>query len=242
MDEAALSPAQFPATAWTLVQRAVSGEDAHADARNELLTRYWQPIYVYLRRGGRPAAEAEDLTQAFFVHLLEKHLLERVRLREVRFRGYLRSVLEHFLANEARLAHARKRQAGSLDTRGAEAWLADATQESPAMAFDRVWAVERLEASLARLRGELASAGRAWVADALVSRAGLGAAPVAASVQDLARQHGVSENQLSVAMHRARERLRDLILEEIRDSVATPQEATEELSALFAALRGQRPG
>jgi RNA polymerase sigma factor (sigma-70 family) len=221
------------------VQQAVSGEDADARARNELLARYWQPIYGYLRRGGRPANEAEELTQAFFVHLLEKHLLERVRLREVRFRSYLRSVLEHFLANEARRAQAHHRRAASLDTAKVESWLAASGQESPEAAFDRLWAVERLQAAMAHLRQELTHAGRPWVADALVRRVGLGAAPDAASVKDLASEHGVSENQLSVALHRARERLRELILEEIRDSVSGAQEAEDELRELFAALRGR---
>ncbi|MBY0522932.1 MAG: sigma-70 family RNA polymerase sigma factor [Gemmataceae bacterium] len=234
------APGLFPATAWTLVQKAVSGEDAQAHARNELLARYWQPIYVYLRRGGRPAAEAEDLTQAFFVHLLEKHLLERVRVRQVRFRGYLRSVLEHFLANEARLAMTRKRKTSTLDVASAESWLASSSAESPEMAFDRVWAVERLQSAVAQLRAELTNTGRGWIADALISRVGLGTAADPTSVKDLAARHAVSENQLSVAMHRARERLRELILEEIRDSVSSPEEATDELNALFAALRGQR--
>jgi RNA polymerase sigma-70 factor (ECF subfamily) len=232
------APGLFPATAWTLVQKAVSGEEL--SARNELLTRYWQPIYVYLRRGGRSPTEAEDLTQAFFVHLLEKNLLERVRLRQVRFRAYLRSVLEHFLANEARLARSQRPKGATFDIAGAESWLAGSTQEPPGTAFDRVWAVERLQAAVARLRAELTHAGRAWVADALISRVGLGTAADATSVKELALQHGVSENQLSVAMHRARERLRELILEEIRDSVSSQEEADDELNALFAALRGQR--
>jgi RNA polymerase sigma factor (sigma-70 family) len=236
------APGLFPATAWTLVQRAVSGADGQQAARNELLERYWRPIYIYLRRGGRPAAEAEDLIQAFFVHLLEKQLLERVRLRQVRFRAYLRSVLNHFLANEARTAAAQKRRGGiSLDFASVESWLAGSPHESPEAAYDRMWAVERLQAAVARLRGELSSAGRGWIADALVQRSNLGETPSAPSVKELAARHGVTENQLSVALHRARERLRQLILDEIRDSVSSPDEATDELNSLFAALRGRSP-
>ena len=86
------------------MQKAISGDDRNQAVLNELFERYWRPIYIYLRRSGRGLPEAEDLTQAFFVHLLEKDLLERVRLRQSRFRAYLRSVLENFLANEARTA------------------------------------------------------------------------------------------------------------------------------------------
>lgn len=238
-DVAPAAPGLFPATAWTLVQRAAAG--AEDGALNELLERYWRPIYIYLRRSGRPVAEAEDLTQAFFVHLLEKQLLGRVRPRQVRFRAYLRSVLEHFLANEARKAGALKRRgAVSFDVAAAESWLQASPDESADSAFDGAWAVQRLEAAFARLRQELAGAGRAWVADALTARVGLGGAAAPAAVRDLSRQYGVSENQLSVALHRARQRLRDLILEEVRDSVGSDAEAAEELNDLFAALRGRR--
>lgn len=234
-------PGLFPATAWTLVQRALAGGDAQASL-NELLERYWRPIYIYLRRTGRPEAESEDLTQAFFVHLLEKNLLERVRPRQVRFRAYLRSVLEHFLANEARKAGARKRLGTvSFDVAAAENWLQACPDQSAATAFDGVWAVQRLENAFVRLRQELAGAGREWVADALMRRVGLGGAVGTEAVRDLSRQYGVNDNQLSVALHRARQRLRDLILEEVRDSVGSAAEAEEELNDLFAALRGHRP-
>jgi RNA polymerase sigma-70 factor (ECF subfamily) len=231
------APGLFPATAWTLVQRAVEGANAAQQAAlNELLDRYWRPIYVYLRRTGRPVAEAEDLTQAFFMHLLEKHLLERVRLRQVRFRAYLRNVLEHFLANQARLAGAQKRCGGRrLDIEAVEGWLQAHPAEAPETAFDGAWAQERLESAVRRLRQELAGAGRTWVADALLRRAGFGTG--SSAVCDLSREFGASENQMSVAMHRARERLRELILEEVRDSVGSADEAAAELGEMFAILR-----
>ena len=232
-----VAPGLFPATAWTLVQRTVEGADAAQQAAlNELLDCYWRPIYVYLRRSGRPVEEAEDLTQAFFMHLLEKHLLERVRLRQVRFRAYLRGVLEHFLANQARVAGAQKRRSGRrLDIEAVEGWLQAHPAESPGAAFDGAWALERLETAVRRLRQELAGAGRTWVSEALLRRAGFGTGDTA--VRDLSREFGVSENQMSVALHRARGRLRELILEEVRDSVGSAEEAAAELSEMFAVLR-----
>jgi RNA polymerase sigma factor (sigma-70 family) len=232
----------FPQTAWTLVEQAVVAEDVIRDrALNELAAQYWQPIYIYLRRTGRTMADAEDLTQAFFVHLLEKKLLDRVRLREVRFRGFLRSVLEHFLANTARTASAKKRFARfSFDVHEAEQWLAACGQATPDAAFDSVWAMERLEAAFAGLRSELKTSGREWVADALLERIGM-ASPEPVSVRELAARHGVSDNQLSVAMHRARERLKALLIADLCSDRATPEEAAEELAAMFAAL-GKRPG
>lgn len=232
----------FPQTAWTLVEQAVVAEDVIRDqALNQLAAQYWQPIYIYLRRTGRTMADAEDLTQAFFVHLLEKKLLDRVRLREVRFRGFLRSVLEHFLANAARTAGAKKRFARfTFDIHEAEQWLAACGQATPDAAFDSVWAIERLENAFASLRSELRSGGREWVADALLERIGMAGSAEPVSVRELAARQGVSENQLSVAMHRARERLKSLLLADLCSERATPEEAAEELASMFAAL-GKRP-
>jgi RNA polymerase sigma-70 factor (ECF subfamily) len=232
----------FPATAWTLVERALEGDgDAGEAALNDLMERYWRPIYVHIRRGGKPAAEAEDLTQAYFAHLLERRLLDRVRVRRVRFRAYLRGVLEHFLANEARTASARKRSGGRrLEIGAVEEWLACDAPGPSAAAFDTRWALERLESAVRRLREELRTSGREWVADALLRRVGFGAAPAPAAVRELAAAHGVGENQMSVALHRARGRLRELILEEIRDSVGSDAEAAEELNEMFAALAARR--
>jgi DNA-directed RNA polymerase specialized sigma24 family protein len=230
------APGLFPATAWTLVQRAVDGVEAEQRAAlNDLFGQYWQPIYVYLRRSGRASADAEDLTQGYFTHLLEKKLLDRVRQREVKFRAFLRGTLEHYLANEARTANAGKRFGGRhLDVAAIEEWLLVSPAEPAGAAFDAAWAVGRLEAAVTRLRMELRANGREWVADALVRRAGAGVP----AVSELSRKFGVTENQLTVALHRARGRLRELILEDIRESVSTAAEAEDELNHLFAALRG----
>lgn len=224
----------FPPTAWTLVQQAGEADAASRDpALNELAQRYWRPIYAYLRYSGRAPADAEDLTQSFFIHLLEKDLLARVKLRQVRFRAFLRSVLENFLANAARTAGAQKRSAGfTFDVNDMEHRVAACGDSTPEAAFDNVWAVERLESAVALLRSELRQSGREWVAAALLDRVG----PQPSSVGELAQSHGVSENQLSVALHRARGRLRELLLADLARTTTTPEEAADELAAMFAAL------
>ncbi|MCE9560928.1 MAG: sigma-70 family RNA polymerase sigma factor [Planctomycetes bacterium] len=224
------SPGQeeFPVTAWSLVERAIA--DPQDAALNDLVGRYWRPIYVYLRRTNRHIPEAEDLTQGFFVHVIEKQLLERVRPREVRFRAYLRGLLEHYLANEARIARAAKRGRGfTFDIAGPEQWLEANVAESPDQAFDGVWAVERLDVALGRLRQELRQSGREWVADALLARS----ADDAVSVGDLAKKHGVTENVMSVALHRARKRLRELLLAVVTEAVGSREEAMAELTAML---------
>jgi RNA polymerase sigma-70 factor (ECF subfamily) len=234
------SPEQhgFPPTAWTLVrQAAVSEEDVRARALNEIAQRYWEPIYVYLRKSGRSAADAEDLTQAFFIHLLEKELLSRVQVRQVRFRAFLRSVLENFLANHARTASAKKRSAGPLfDIHEAEERLTRVVAVSPADAFESVCALARIEAAIVTLRSELRPASREWIVDALLERFRFPTAGGESSVTELSARHGVTENQLSVAMHRARKQLRQILLADFSRSTDSPEEAAEELAAMFAAL------
>lgn len=237
-DSSSESGGAFPNTAWTLVEQAlVAPEEIREFALNRLAGSYWQPIYIFLRRTGRSMADAEDLTQAFFVHLLEKKLLDRVRLREVRFRGFLRSVLDHFLANASRTASAKKRFARfEFDITEAEQWLAVCGQATPEAAFDSKWAIERLEAAFVTLRSELRNSGREWIADALLERIGMTESPTPVSVRELSTRHGVTENQLSVAMHRARDRLKKILMAELCSPDATPEQAAEELAELFAAL------
>jgi len=237
------APGIFPPTSWTLVERALaSGEEARG-AFDELLGRYWRPIFLYLRRNGRQVAEAEDQTQSFFAHLIEKRLLERVRTRQVRLRAFLRGVLEHWLANDARTAAAKKRASGvMLDIASAEAWLATCADEPPGAAFDRMWALDRLEAAWGRLSAECRQAGRGWAADALAGQVGLGSSGEPAAIRELCVRHGVDENRMSVALHRARKRLRELILDEIRRTSETAEEAEAEFRELLGLMGGPAKG
>ena len=171
---------------------------------------------------------------------MEKDLLERVRVRQSRFRAYLRSVLEHFLANESRLASAQKRRCEKrCDFAEAEAWLTARPEESPGHAFDRIWAVERLERAFGRLRQELVSAGREWVAEALVGRSGLRSDADVASVQGLSRRFGVTENQLSLV---SAKRLREPSLEEIQIRLGPLRKPTRNSTTCSRALRHPAAG
>jgi RNA polymerase sigma-70 factor (ECF subfamily) len=71
-------PSDFPTTRWTLV---VSASDPHRkEARSALVSlceNYWYPLYAYLRRRGYPADQAQDLTQEFFIRVLEGRYVNR---------------------------------------------------------------------------------------------------------------------------------------------------------------------
>lgn len=221
----------FPPTAWTLLGQAAGSGEAARTALDEIGRLYWKPVYVYLRRKGRTEADAGDLTQSFFVHLIEGDLLAQPERTRGRFRTWLRAVLEHFLANAARIRAAQKRGGGraplSLDVEGAESSLRADSEITAEQAFDRTWARELLQRALGRLDREYTAAGRPQVLMVLRDRFGLGAAADEEVRVD------------DVTMHRARKRLKAIILDELGDAVRDADDAQAEVADLFQALGGK---
>src|SRR4051812_11609638 len=91
----------FATTRWTLVLTAARRDAPQAGAAlEELCQTYWYPLYAYVRRHGRTREDAEDLTQSFFMRLLEKNYLDGLQSDKGKFRAFLLAALKHFLANE----------------------------------------------------------------------------------------------------------------------------------------------
>jgi RNA polymerase sigma-70 factor (ECF subfamily) len=212
---------------WTTVLRAK--DDGAALGR--LIERTWKPVYFYLRRKGRDVEAAKDQAQAFFSHLIERRLMDRVEQGRGRFRGFLLASLEHFLANEYRIATAEKRGGTgvplSLDFGEAETQYQPALAETAETLFTRAWAVGILQGALAELRGEL---GERF--DAL--RAHLSAEGPRPSYRETAGKLGVSEFDLANQLRRARVRLGELVVARVRDTVEG--DPGEEVSELLRAL------
>ena len=103
----------FATTHWSVVLTAARSETTRAQAALEHLCRtYWYPLYAYARRRGHSPPDAQDLTQEFFARLVAGKWLAAADRQRGRFRTFLLSSMQHFLANEWHKAHARKR-AGS---------------------------------------------------------------------------------------------------------------------------------
>jgi RNA polymerase sigma factor (sigma-70 family) len=231
----------FLTTQWGLVA-AASAEDA-AEARaafEELYCLYCYPVYAFIRRRGHDRQEAQDLTQDFFVHLLEKGTLGRADPQRGRFRSFLLGALGHFLAHAAERARAKKRggdcQFVYLDEEAAEARYQLAAPEgmTAEKLFDVRWAATLIDAALGRLRGELELEGKRRLFDTLH---GFVVAGEDASYQQSADVLGLSLGALKTAIHRLRRRYRALLREEVARTVTTPSEVDEELRHLCAALR-----
>jgi RNA polymerase sigma factor (sigma-70 family) len=228
-------------THWSLVVAAGDRDSQQArQALAELCAVYWHPLYAYVRRLGYAVNEAQDLAQEFFTRLLEKDYLRTVDRERSKFRTFLLASFRHFLANEYDRATAQKRGGGrsvlSLDFRDTE--QRNSLEPSHALTaeklYERRWALALLEQALARLRGEFTVNGRGQLFDAL--KVFLTGEMAAVSHDQLARQLGMTVGAVTVAVHRLRQRYREVLREEIGRTVDDPAEIDGEIQDLFAAL------
>jgi RNA polymerase sigma-70 factor (ECF subfamily) len=235
-----VSAAAFVTTHWSVVLTAGHSDTARArDALARLCQTYWQPLYAYVRRLGHSPPDAQDLTQEFFARLLAKNYLADADESRGRFRSFLLSSLKHFLANEWDKARAQKRGGGqipiSIDPGSAETSCrfepADTTAEK---IYERRWALTLLEQVLRHLREEYLHAGREKLFEQL--KPTLIEASRTVRYADIATRLGTSEGAVKVAVHRLRQRYREVLRQEIAETVAGPGEVDDELRSLFAAL------
>jgi RNA polymerase sigma-70 factor (ECF subfamily) len=234
-------PSDFPTTRWTLVIAAADPQRKEArSALVSLCEGYWYPLYAYVRRRGYPADQAQDLTQEFFIRVLEGRYLDRADPEKGRFRAFLLTSMKFSLADEADRNRAQKRGGGhvlSLEfSAGEERYQREpAHDETPERIFERRWALSVLDRVVEKLRDEFVHHGRPEHFERLkVFLLGHADAPYAA----LAREMNTSEGALKVAIHRLRKRYRELFRQEIADTVADPAEVESELRFLAAALTG----
>jgi len=212
------------------------------DALERLCRAYWYPLYAHVRRRGYDAQEAPDLTQAFFERLLEKSFLRAVDRNKGRFRTFLLTALDHFLANEWRREHARKRGGGRTfvsldDTLGEDRYrLEPAHDETPERLFERRWALTLLDQAMNRLGDECAASGKTTFFDAVKPLLGGDRADLPRTA--LAARLALTENALNLSLLRLRRRYGELIREEIAGTVASAQDVEEELRYLIEAIRG----
>jgi RNA polymerase sigma factor (sigma-70 family) len=230
---------QFPTTRWTLVVSA--GAPDRKEARSALVSLcegYWYPLYAYLRRRGYPADQAQDLTQDFFMRVLEGRYLDRADPEKGRFRSFLLTSLKFFVADEEDRHRAHKRGGGAVlpleFSSGEERYQCEpGHDETPERIFERRWALSVLDRVVERLRNEFVRHGRPEHFERLkVFLLGHSDAPYAA----LAGEMNTSEGALKVAIHRLRKRYRELLRQEIADTVADPAEVESELRFLAAVL------
>ena len=228
----------FATTHWSVVLTA--GDPASpqaAAAMGQLCQTYWLPIYAFIRRRGYSPEQAQDSTQEFFAGFLEKNYIVRATRDRGRFRSFLMASVENFLCNEHDRAVAQKRGGGtkliSIDGNRAEQWyLAEPVDEcDPARVFEQRWASTLLAIVLNRLRGEFTTSRRMKFFEHLQPHLWGDAESV--PYPQLAERLEMSLANVKVSAHRARQRYRELLREEIAHTVATPSEVDDEIRYLM---------
>jgi RNA polymerase sigma factor (sigma-70 family) len=157
--------ARFATTHWSVVQAAGAGLSLDSEAAlSKLCESYWYPLYAYLRSRGHKAEDAQDLTQAFFAHLLEKRAFSQADPARGRFRSFLLASLKNFAVNQWERGSAQKRGGHvppvSIDGAEGRFLREPLIEETPERIFDRTWALTLLDRAIARLRDDLARSGK----------------------------------------------------------------------------------
>jgi RNA polymerase sigma-70 factor (ECF subfamily) len=232
----------FRSTLWTLVLRAKEPTSpGRREALEELIGAYWKPVYFFLRRKGNDPDRTKDLVQGFFTALLEKNYLQYVDRGRGKFRTFLLTALDHYVADERDRDRAQKRGGGrssvSLDFEKADTEYTrePAASDDPDRRFRRDWALKVMARALQTVRDEFASAGRLAEYDALRLHLSY-AAEAPPTYEAVAATLGISVGDVRNRVHRTRARYKEAILAVIRSYTETDEEAKEELQDLMSAF------
>jgi RNA polymerase sigma factor (sigma-70 family) len=233
---------RFLATRWSIVLRASRpGTPEAAEALEVLCRTYWYPIYGYVRSRGRGPDDAQDLVQEFFARLLEKNWLADIKQQTGKFRCFLLTAVKRFLLNDFDYRNAKKRGGGravlSLDQELAEGrFLAEPViDETPERIFDRRWALAVLDQAFTSLRSEVSQAGKGKEFEELGSFLSREAEP--GEYARIGTELGLSPSAVAVAVHRLRQRYREVLRQCVAGTMVEPWQADEEIRHLIAALQ-----
>ncbi|MEQ1751240.1 MAG: sigma-70 family RNA polymerase sigma factor [Prosthecobacter sp.] len=227
----------FITTQWTLIYRAGDSQTVSgAEAFSALCQAYWQPLYAYTLSTGVSHQDAQDFTQGFFQHLLEKDLPAGLHPTKGRFRTWLLAVMKNFLAGEHRHQTRQKRGGPDLQT----LTLEDAHHElhhsdHPADAYEREWARSVLANALTRLREESEHAGQMNRFEVLQGSL-FDVTKGEGATEEQAALLGISHNAAKIALSRLRQRYRELVKKEVSRLVEDPAEVDEEIAHLVRVL------
>ena len=240
-------PREFVTTRWSLILSAAnlgSEEQKAREALAELCRNYWRPIFSFVRARGYSVEDAQDLTQDFFVKILENEWLEQANPTRGRFRSLLLRSLQNFLINASERTNARKR-GGEVDFISWDDWMREAPSQlsisaqgleslPPERIFDFNWATTVVEHALQRLREECESKGKLWLFQAL--------SPHLTDVRDevshakLSTELGMADTAVKKQLHNMRQRYRSLLRAEVAQTVENPAEVDDEIRYLCASL------
>src|SRR5262245_53136788 len=233
---------EFNTTQWSVVLAAADTDAAQAaEALAQLCRKYWYPLYVFVRRSGHGAEEARDLTQEFFARLVEKNFLRSATPDKGRFRSFLLVAMKRFLVNEWHKEQTLKRGGAQSfialeDTAAEERYaLEPADHTTPERIYEQRWAHAMLEQVLFCLRQEAMANGKEEQFKLLCPFLSGESSPLPQA--EIAARLGLSQSAVKSAVHRLRERYREVLRQEVAGTVADAADVEDELRHLLEILR-----
>jgi RNA polymerase sigma factor (sigma-70 family) len=237
----------FATTRWSIILSASdsdSDEQKAREALTELCRTYWRPVFLFVSRHGYSIQEAQDLTQDFFVMVLESDWLKHADEHRGRFRSFLLKSLQNFLGHARERSGAAKR-GGQVEFVSWDDWMAEAPSEiavspetleslPPERLFDLRWAATVVEQALRRLREECECRGRIRLFETLSPY--LSAERGDVSYEKLAADLGISEAMVKKQLHNLRQRYRWLLRDEVAQTVNNSADVDDEVRHLCAVL------
>jgi len=233
-------------TRWSLILSAANGseEKKARDALAELCRTYWRPVFSYVCRRGYSMEDAQDLTQDFFLTILKTNWFHHADRNRGRFRSLLLRSLQNFLIKAEEKTHAHKR-GGGVEFISWDDWMAEAPSPlsipvqaldslAPERIFDLTWATAVVEHAFQRLREECESKGKLWLFQALSSH--LTDERDELSYANLSGELGMAETVVKKQLHNMRERYRNLLRDEVAQTVEDPGDVDDEIRYLCASL------
>jgi RNA polymerase sigma factor (sigma-70 family) len=234
---------QFHTTRWTLVMASARDQSQRGQAALAALCQtYWYPLYAFARRRRYSPADAQDLTQGFFLHLLENQALSQVDPLKGKFRSFLLACFQNYLSVEAQRAHRLKRggqcQFVSLDPETAENRfrLEPADFLTAEKIFEARWALTLLQDAMAVLRRAYVTRGKESAFDILRVFVGIGESTPEPSYEEAAKALDIGVGTVKTLIHRFRRQYLAVVRAEVARTVSDPSEIEEEIRALCDAL------
>ena len=226
-----------------VVQAMESQPPASAQhALGDFCQAYWPPLYTFVRRRGHPPADAQDLVQGFFAHLLTQDTLGRADRQKGKLRTFLLGALQNYLSDEYDRSRALKRGGGqqivSMDDQlvAAEAALVAGGRLDDTGSYDRAWVSTLVDRAWRRLEAEFGTEGKAATLAEL--RPFLVGGAEVPSQEAVADRLGLPPATLRTVLRRTRQRYREAIREEVARTMTDPSEVDEELHYLYRLLLG----
>ena len=239
---------KFPETQWSaLVPREACGKPSSSTSDagfSQLCSRYWYPLYAFLRKRGHSSEDAQDLTQGFFAHLMRGERFGKLDPTRGRFRAYLLSSLKHYVADEKKKQNAAKRGGGSHQISIEQEMAEDRFHNepyhelTPDKLFDRQWAMTILTETENQLAREFANLGNedtfSEIHKYLLTK------PDQGDYEQIALRLGILESSVRTSVSRMRKRHISILREQVRATVTSAGEIDDEIRYLLAAL-GRNP-